>query len=106
MKHLIEATIIIGKFKGEDLLIPIIPLMPTDFAFEFKRVQFTVSLAFAMSINKSQGQSLEECGIHLARESANHRRYLFLSPYGKQLNIFYTTRHYNKVSAYDNCFVL
>ncbi|KAF2888831.1 hypothetical protein ILUMI_17342, partial [Ignelater luminosus] len=56
MNNLIEATIIIGKFKGEDVLIPRIPLMPTDFAIQFKRVQFPVRLAFAMSINKSQGQ--------------------------------------------------
>ncbi|KAF2892009.1 hypothetical protein ILUMI_14164, partial [Ignelater luminosus] len=59
MNNLIEATIIIGKFKDEDVLIPRIPLMPTDFAIQFKRVQFPVRLAFAMSINKSQGQSLE-----------------------------------------------
>ncbi|KAF2903264.1 hypothetical protein ILUMI_02924 [Ignelater luminosus] len=52
MNNLIEATIIIGKFKGEDVLIPRIPLMPTDFAIQFKRVQFPVRLAFAMSINK------------------------------------------------------
>ena len=55
MKNLIEATIIIGKVKGEDVLISRIPIMPTDFSFEFKRVQFPVSLTFAMSINKSQG---------------------------------------------------
>jgi hypothetical protein len=30
MKNLIESTIIIWKFKGEDVLIPRIPLMPTD----------------------------------------------------------------------------
>ena len=55
MKNFIEATIIIGKFKGEDVLIPRIPLMPTDFSFEFKRVQFPVRRAFTVSINKSQG---------------------------------------------------
>ena len=65
MKNLIEATIIIGKFKGANVLISGIPLMPTDFAFEFKRVQFPLRLAFAMSNNKSQGQSLEVCGINL-----------------------------------------
>ena len=65
MKNLIKATIIVGMFKGEDVLIPRIPLMPTDFAFEFKRVQFPVRLAFAMPVNKSQGQSLEACGINL-----------------------------------------
>ena len=55
MRNLIEATIIIGKFKGEDVLIPRIPLMPNDFAFEFKRVQFPVSIAFVISINESKG---------------------------------------------------
>ena len=59
MKNFIEAPVIIGKFKVEDVLIPRIPLMPTYFAFEFKCVQFPVRPAFAMSINKSQGQSLE-----------------------------------------------
>ena len=54
MKNLIEATIIIGTFKGEDVLIPRIPFMPTDFAFEFKCPQFPVTPEFAMSINKSQ----------------------------------------------------
>ena len=48
-----------------EMLIPRIPLMPTDFGFEFQRVQFPVRLAFAISINESQGQSLEVCGINL-----------------------------------------
>ena len=51
MKNLIKATIIVGMFKGEDVLIPRIPLMPTDFAFEFKHLQFLVCLAFTISIN-------------------------------------------------------
>ena len=55
MKDLIEDSIIRGKFKGEDELIPRITLRATDFAFEFKRVQFPVLLEFAMSISKSQG---------------------------------------------------
>ena len=65
MNNMIEATLIIGKFKGEDVLIPRIPLIPTDLPFQFKRVQFPVRLAFAMTINKSQGQSLEVRGINL-----------------------------------------
>ncbi|KAF2903154.1 hypothetical protein ILUMI_03031 [Ignelater luminosus] len=71
MNNLIEATIIIGKFKGEDVLIPRIPLMPTDFAIQFKRVQFPVRLAFAMSINKSQGQSLEIRTYSILRTQEN-----------------------------------
>ena len=74
MENLIQVTIIIGKFKGEDVLIPRIPLMPTGFAFEFKRVQFPMSLAFAMSINKYQRQSLKVCGINLELQRFSHRQ--------------------------------
>ncbi|XP_063907386.1 ATP-dependent DNA helicase PIF1-like [Zophobas morio] len=65
MNNVIEATIIKGKYKGEDVLIPRIPMIPTDLPFDFKRLQFPLRLAFAMTINKSQGQSLEVCGINL-----------------------------------------
>ncbi|XP_055307038.1 uncharacterized protein LOC129571291, partial [Sitodiplosis mosellana] len=59
MTNLIEATILTGKAKGEKVLIPRIPLIPTDLPFEFKRLQFPVRLSFAMSINKAQGQTLQ-----------------------------------------------
>jgi ATP-dependent DNA helicase PIF1 len=55
MNYIIEATILNGKFKGEDVLLPRIPMIPTDILFEFKRLQFAVRLAFAMTINKAQG---------------------------------------------------
>ncbi|XP_060882071.1 ATP-dependent DNA helicase pif1-like [Metopolophium dirhodum] len=61
MPNLIEATILTGKAKGEFVLIPRIPLIPTDMPFEFKRLQFPVRLSFAMSINKAQGQTLQVC---------------------------------------------
>ena len=44
MENLSEATIIIGKFKGEDVLIPRIPLLPTNFASEFKLSSFWCAL--------------------------------------------------------------
>ncbi|GBP58755.1 Putative fatty acyl-CoA reductase CG5065 [Eumeta japonica] len=44
---------------GEEVLIPRIPMIPTDMPFEFERLQFPICLAFAMTINKSQGQSLK-----------------------------------------------
>lgn len=51
MNNVIEATVIVEKFKGENVLISRIPLIPTDFPFEFKRVQFPARLAFAITIN-------------------------------------------------------
>ncbi|XP_017493237.1 PREDICTED: uncharacterized protein LOC108381326 [Rhagoletis zephyria] len=64
--NLIEATILNGKAAGEVVLLPRIPMIPTDMSFEFKRLQFPVRLAFAMTINKSQGQTFRVCGVNLA----------------------------------------
>ena len=61
MPHVIEATILTGCAKGEDVFIQRIP---TDMPFEFKRLQFPIRLAFAMSINKARGQSLKVAGIN------------------------------------------
>ena len=52
LKNVIEATILTGKFKGEDVLLPGIPMIPTDMPFQFKRLQFLIKLAFAITINK------------------------------------------------------
>ena len=62
--NVILATIITGKFSGEDVFIPRIALMPSNFPIEFKHTQFPVKLCYAISINKSQGQSLKFAGIH------------------------------------------
>lgn len=72
MPNVIEATIINGKCKGEDVLIPRIPMIPTDLPFRFKRLQFPVRLAFAMTINKSQGQSLRVAGLNLENPCFSH----------------------------------
>lgn len=84
MNNVIEATIIKGKFKGEEVLIPRIPLIPHDLPFDFKRLQFPVRLAFAMTINKAQGQSLEVCGINLESPCFSHGQlYVACSRVGK-----------------------
>ena len=65
MENVIEATILTGPVEGEAVLIPHIPMIPTDVPFQFKRLQFPIRLAFLITINKAQGQSLEKCGIDL-----------------------------------------
>ncbi len=64
MPHVIKATIVTGCAKSEDVFISRIPMVPTDMPFEFKRLQFPVHRAFAMSINRAQGQSLKITGIN------------------------------------------
>jgi len=69
---MIEATIIIGKFKDEDFLISRIPLIQIDLLFEFKRAQFLVRLIFTITINKLRGQLLEVCEINLELQYFSH----------------------------------
>lgn len=89
MNNGIEATILSGKFKGEDVLLPLIPMIPTDMPFEFKRLQFPVRLAFAMTINKAQGQSLQVCGLDLENPCFSHGQlYVACSRVGKPSNLF------------------
>lgn len=89
LNNVIEATILKGKYKGEDVLIPRIPMIPTDVPFEFKRLQFPVCLAFAMTINKSQGQSLSVCGINLENPCFSHGQlYVACSRVGKPSDLF------------------
>jgi len=72
-----------------DLLIPRIPVIPTDMPFEFKRLQFPVRLAFAMTINKAQGQTMEVCGIDLETPCFSHGQlYVACSRVGKPSDLF------------------
>jgi ATP-dependent DNA helicase PIF1 len=89
MNNLIQATIIKGKFKGEEVLIPRIPIIPTDLPFQFKRIQFSIQLAFAMTINQSQGQSLEVYGINLEFSCFSQGQlYVASSRVGKPFSLF------------------
>jgi ATP-dependent DNA helicase PIF1 len=71
LSNVIEATILTGSAKG-DVFIPRIPLIPNDMPFDFRRLQFPVRLAFAMTINKSQGQSLAVAGVNLEISCFSH----------------------------------
>ncbi|GFT69121.1 tigger transposable element-derived protein 4 [Trichonephila clavipes] len=66
MQHVIQATVLTGCTKGEDIFIPRIPIIPSDNCIQFNRIQFPLKLCFAMTIDKSQGQSLGIAGIDLA----------------------------------------
>ncbi|XP_067951816.1 ATP-dependent DNA helicase pif1-like [Watersipora subatra] len=70
--HVIQAKIISASGRGEYVFIPRIPIIPTDLPFEFKRIQFPIRVCFAMTINKSQGQSLKVAGIDLLSPCFSH----------------------------------
>ena len=64
---LLKCSIIGTKFHGKIVSLPRIPLElgEESSGVEFIRLQFLVKLAFAMTINKSQGQSLARVGLLL-----------------------------------------
>ncbi|KAF2885970.1 hypothetical protein ILUMI_20203, partial [Ignelater luminosus] len=89
MNNVIYVTILKGKFEGEEVLIPRIPMIPTDMPFEFKRLQFPIRLAFAMTINKSQGQSLKVCDLNLQNPCFSHGElYVACSRVGRPSALF------------------
>jgi ATP-dependent DNA helicase PIF1 len=72
MKNVIEAIILNGKFRGENVLLPRIPIIPTDVPIQFKHLQFPIRLALAMTINKFQGQTMSVCSLDLSTSCFSH----------------------------------
>ena len=71
---MLQAKIIGGLHRDDIVLIPRIALQPKDgdFPFEWSRRQFPVRVCFAMTINKSQGQTLQRAGVYLADDVFAH----------------------------------
>lgn len=57
------------------VLIPNIPTKPGDsisYGFEWERLQLPIKLAFAITINKPQGQTLEKVSVWLENPCFGH----------------------------------
>uniref|UniRef100_A0A914ZC47 ATP-dependent DNA helicase n=1 Tax=Panagrolaimus superbus TaxID=310955 RepID=A0A914ZC47_9BILA len=73
LKHnLVVKKINIDGTLSDEILIPRITLTTKHGVVEVTRHQFPVKLAFCMTINKSQGQSMERVGVVLNHECFSH----------------------------------
>ena len=73
-KTVILAKIVTGTHAGNVVAIPRCSLSPEDSEYPFKwsRRQFPIRIAFCMTINKAQGQTLSRVGIYLHNKCFAH----------------------------------
>lgn len=74
LEFMVEARVITGEHVGDIVLIPRLLITPSDtrLPFKMRRRQLPLSVAFAITINKSQRQSLSEVGLFLPRPVFSH----------------------------------
>lgn len=77
LKHCVECEVICGTFAGSHHFIPRMECSPTDTKLPFKliRKQMPLQICYAMTINKSQGQSLEKAGLYLPDSVFTHGQF-------------------------------
>ena len=91
-KYNIEAEILTGENVGDKVFIPRITLNTgesSSLPFILYRKQFPLTLAFCMTINKSQGQSFDYVGLYIKRKLFSHGQlYVALSRCNNPKNIY------------------
>lgn len=73
-KWSVWADIISGTHVGQNVTIPRIIMSPNEerWSFKLKRRQLPLTPCFAMTINKSQGQTLQHAGLYLPHQVFTH----------------------------------
>ena len=73
-QHVLEVELLTGPFAGSREYIPRIEHRPalSQMPINFVRKQFPIQLAFAMTINKAQGQTFDKLGLWLERPVFTH----------------------------------
>ena len=105
----INNRILVCKKAGtnEQVLIPRIKFLPDtgEYTYDWARLQFPVRVAFATTINKSQGQTLSQVGVWIPSPVFNHGQlYVACSRVGKPtaLNIAIKQEPGQPVDQTDN----
>ncbi|XP_021314345.1 uncharacterized protein LOC8075683 isoform X2 [Sorghum bicolor] len=72
--RVIQAKLMTGPHMGDSVLIPRISLTlkSNKWPFVLERRQFPIKVCYAMTINKSQGQTLSSVGVYLKKSVFSH----------------------------------
>jgi ATP-dependent DNA helicase PIF1 len=102
LPNILEVELMNGNKKGERAFIPRISLSPSDTTLPFTliRRQFPIRLAFSMTINKAQGQTVPRLGLFLPSPVFAHGQlYVGLSRATSMINVKIVTEndHKNKL---------
>jgi len=75
--RVMEVRLLTGEHAGEKVFIPRVANQPSDEenAFKFTRRQFPIRVCFSMTINKSQGQSVNFVGLDLRSPVFTHGQF-------------------------------
>ena len=74
LPKVLDVLLVSGTKAGTRVFIPRFALAPKnpDLPFVLRRRQFPVKLAWAMTLNKAQGQTLQQVGLYLSRSVFSH----------------------------------
>lgn len=91
-RHRLELEKLDPNGDEDDILqLPRIPMIynPDNMPMSMTRLQFPIKLAFAVTFHRSQGQSVEHCGILLPKDIWTHGQiYVAFSRCGNPRNIY------------------
>jgi ATP-dependent DNA helicase PIF1 len=102
MQHIIDDEIATGPDKGRRVFIPCLSITPSDtekMPFTLHQQQFPLWPAFAMTINKAQGQTLQIVGVYLPKPVFCHGQlYVAFSRCGSQRGVRVLVRGGSRVA--------